>query len=178
MDFSEKTVKENLIFDGKILHLYKDDILLPNGHPAFREYIRHQGAVCVVPLTEQKDIILVEQYRYPMKNLTLEIPAGKLDPGETPLQGAVRELEEETGLRNADLRFIGELYTSPAILTEVIHMYIATGFTAGEQHPDDDEFVRLVTMPLDKAVQKILDGEIKDAKTQAAVLKTALLLKD
>ncbi len=177
MDFTEKTVKENLIFDGRILHLYKDDIALPNGHPAFREYIKHQGAVCVVPLTEANEVILVEQYRYPMKCLTLEVPAGKIDPGETPLQGAIRELEEETGLRGGNLRPIGELYTSPAILTEVIHMYIATGFTGGDQHPDEDEFVRIVTLPLAEVVQKILTGEIRDAKTQAAILKTAMLLQ-
>ena len=141
------------------------------------ETLANTGSVLSCDIYRHKiDLIQNGADRLGLTNVTARLRDAATD--ETPLQGAVRELEEETGLRNADLRFIGELYTSPAILTEVIHMYIATGFTAGEQHPDDDEFVRLVTMPLDKAVQKILDGEIKDAKTQAAVLKTALLLKD
>lgn len=175
MDFTEKTVNEKLIFDGKILHLYNDDILLPNGKPATREYIKHQGAVCVVPVTKDDEIILVEQYRYPMNKNTLEIPAGKLDRGETPEDGAKRELEEETGLKGGKLTFIGELYTSPAILTEVIYMYTATDFSEGTPHTDKDEFVNVIKMPVKEVIQRILSGEIKDSKTQAAVLKTAVL---
>lgn len=176
MDFTEKTVRQNLIFDGKILHLYKDDILLPNGKPAYREYIRHQGAVCVVPVTAENDVILVRQYRYPMQKLTLEVPAGKLDPGETPEEGARRELSEETGIADAKLIPIGKLYSSPAIMTEVIHMYAATEPVFAQAHPDADEFVETVRVPLRTLIQQIMDGDICDAKTQTAVLKTALRL--
>lgn len=175
MDFTEHQIKENLIFDGKILHLYNDDIKLPNGKPATREYIKHQGAVCVVPITEDNEVILVKQYRYPMEKLTVEIPAGKLDKGETPQQGAMRELEEETGLTGGNLTFIGELYTSPAILTEVIYMYIAKDFTVGAPHTDEDEFVEVIKIPIKDVVDDILSGKIKDSKTQTAVLKAAII---
>ena len=171
MDFSEKTVKENLIFDGKILHLYKDDILLPNGHPAFREYIRHQGAVCVVPLTEQKDIILVEQYRYPMKSLTLEIPAGKLDPGETPLQGAVRELEEETGNKAGKWTSLGYIFTSPGYSDEKLYLYRAEDLEFVGEHPDEGEIIKAFEYPVSEIKEKIKNGEINDAKTICAVMR-------
>ncbi|MBR1811989.1 MAG: NUDIX hydrolase [Clostridia bacterium] len=176
MDFTEKTVKESLIFDGRILHLYNDEIELPNGKPAMREYIRHQGAVCVVPVTADGKVILVDQYRYPFHTIVREVPAGKLDKGETPEQGARRELEEETGVTGGELTFLGEFYSSPAIMTEVIYMYMATGFTMGKPHTDPDEFVEVVELPLEDAVDAIMRGEIKDSKTQAAVLKTAVLL--
>ena len=174
MDMTEKTVLENRIFDGKILHLYDDTVLLPNGKTASREYIRHQGAVCVVPLDSQDNILLVRQYRYAMGKITREAPAGKLDPGETPEQGARRELEEETGLTGGELVFLGEFYSSPAILTEVIYLYAATGCTQGEKHPDPDEFVETEILPIRDAVQQIMDGEIRDSKTQTAILKTAV----
>lgn len=176
MDFTEKTLKENLIFDGIILHLYNDTVLLPNGKEATREYIRHQGAVCVVPVTENGEVVLVKQFRYPLHTVTLEVPAGKLDKGESPEEGARRELSEETGICQAKLKSIGALYSSPAIMTEVIHMYVATDLVFSESHPDEDEFVETVKIPLKKLLSQIKNGEIKDAKTQTAILKAALLL--
>ncbi|MBQ6164018.1 MAG: NUDIX hydrolase [Clostridia bacterium] len=175
MDMTEKKISEKLIYDGRIIHLYVDEIELPNGKPAMREYIRHQGAVCVVPVTEDGKVIVVDQFRYPFGRVTTEIPAGKIDPGEDPETAARRELSEETGIEDGELTFIGEFYSSPAILTEIIYMYTVKNFTRGELHTDPDEFVEVREIPLDELVEDILAGRIKDSKTQAAVLKTAML---
>lgn len=175
MDMTEKKISEKLIYDGRIIHLYVDEIELPNGKPAMREYIRHQGAVCVVPVTEDGKVIVVDQFRYPFGRVTTEIPAGKIDPGEDPETAARRELSEETGIEDGELTFIGEFYSSPAILTEIIYMYTVKNFTRGELHTDPDEFVEVREIPLDELVEDILACRIKDSKTQAAVLKTAML---
>ncbi len=170
-DLIEKKVASQEIFKGKVVHLFRDDILLPDGKEATREYIRHPGAVCIVPLTKDNEVILVKQYRYPFSRVTLEIPAGKLDIGEEPEHCAYRELSEETGALAAKLTPIGEFMSSPAILDEVIYMYLATELEFGELHTDEDEFLDVVRMPLDQLVSEIISGEIKDGKTQAAVLK-------
>ena len=175
MDMTEKKLNEKLIYDGRIVHLYVDEVELPNGKKAKREYIRHQGAVCVVPITQDGNIIVVDQYRYPFGRVVTEIPAGKIDPGEDPDTAARRELSEETGIEDGELTFIGEFYSSPAILTEIIYMYTVKNFTRGELHPDPDEFVEVREIPLDRLVDDILSGKIKDSKTQAAVLKAAML---
>ena len=175
MDMTEKKLRERMIYDGKIIHLFVDDIELPNGRKATREYIRHQGAVCIVPLTDDGKVVVVDQFRYPFGRVVTEIPAGKIDPGEDPETAARRELSEETGIEGGDLTFIGEFYSSPAILTEIIYMYTVKNFTRGELHTDPDEFVEVREIPLDKLVEDILSGRIKDSKTQAAVLKTAML---
>ena len=126
-------------------------------------------------LTESGKIVLVRQYRTAIDRVTVEIPAGKLDPGEDPLDCAKRELHEETGYRTPALTPIGELATSPAILTEIIYMYLAENLEPGETDPDDDEFLELVEIPLEELVGMILAGEIQDSKTQAAVLKVYLM---
>lgn len=178
IDLEEKKLTSQQLFDGKIVKLYRDTVALPDGKEAFREVVRHPGAVCVVPLTDENEVLCVRQFRYPFSKITLEIPAGKLDsPEEDHKEAAMRELREETGAMCRELVFIGELYSSPAILDEVIYMYYARGLTMGQSDPDDDEFIEPVRVPLDKMVEMIADGDIRDAKTQAAVLKTAVLLK-
>ena len=130
-----------------------------------------------MPLTDNDEILCVRQYRYPFSRVTLEIPAGKLDsPTEDHREAALRELREETGASCDELVFIGEFYSSPAILDEVIYMYYARGLTMGSTDPDDDEFIESIRVPLADMVKMIADGDIRDAKTQTAVLKTALLL--
>ncbi len=171
MKLEETKISSQEIFNGVAIHLFKDEILLPNGHTGIREIIRHPGAVCVLPLTDDGDVIFVNQFRYALNKVTLEVPAGKLEKGEDPKEAALRELSEETGLTAKNIVHIGDLYTTPALIDEVIHMYIATDLTQGEQHLDYDEFVNTLKIPLSKAVDMVMDGEIKDSKTQTIILK-------
>lgn len=169
----EKKVSSENVFDGVLLHVYKDKIELPNGNEAVREYIKHQGAVCVVPLTDEMEVVAVKQYRYPIGRVTIEIPAGKLDAGENILDAAKRELSEETGVESADIEYMGGLYPSVAYTDEIIHMYVAKNLVYGEAHTDDDEFLNVVKIPLKDFVQMVMDGQIQDSKTMAAILKVA-----
>ncbi len=174
---AEKQVARKEIYDGQILHIVVDDIVLPNGSPAKREMALHNGAVCVVPITENGEIIMERQFRYPFDDVIWEIPAGKIDKDECdPLAAAKRELLEETGYSSDNFRFIGIYYPSPAILTEKIYMYIATDLKKGEQELDEDEFLEVTAVPFVVVVNMILSNEIPDGKTQAAVLKAKMLL--
>lgn len=168
----ETRVSSETVFEGRVLTVKKDTITLPNGKAGFREYAEHKGAVAVVPLTSEGEVILVKQYRYAVGRVFLEIPAGKLDfVGEEPHAAALRELREETGARAARLTPLGVLIPSPAILTEKIHMFLAEDLTFGETSPDEDEFLELVKMPLSALVDMVMRGEIEDAKTQIMALK-------
>ncbi len=171
MKLEETKISSEEIFNGVAIHLFKDEILLPNGHKGIREIIRHPGAVCVLPITDEGDVIFVNQFRYALNKVTLEVPAGKLENGEDPKEAALRELSEETGLSAKNIIPMGELYTTPALIDEVIYMYIATDLTEGEQHLDYDEFVNTLKIPLTKAVDMVMNGEIKDSKTQTIILK-------
>ena len=166
------------VFEGKILHVYVDDINLPNGEKGFREYIKHIGAVAVLPLSDDGNVICVRQYRYAVGEVTTEIPAGKLDaPDEDPREAALRELREETGAVCKNLTYLGTYLASPAILDEKINLYLARGLDFGECDPDDDEFIDVVYIPLDEMVERVMRGEILDGKTQLAVLKASELLR-
>lgn len=177
MKLEEKQLSSTEIFDGVAIHLYKDEILLPNGKKGVREVVRHPGAVCVIPVTDDGDVVFVNQFRYAFNKVTLEIPAGKLEKGEDHLKAALRELSEETGLSAEKVVPMGELYTTPALIDEVIYMYLAQGLTDGEQHLDEDEFINVTKIPLEKAVQMVMNGEIKDSKTQIMILKAEKYLK-
>lgn len=175
-ELTEKKVSSTEIYKGAILDVRRDDITLPDGAPAFREYICHKGAVCVLPLTGDGQVILVRQYRYAVGKILLEAPAGKLDSvDEIPREAALRELREETGATCERLTELGLLIPSPAILSEKIHMYLAEGLSFGETDFDDDEFLEIVRLPLADAVDMVLRGEIEDAKTQAILLKVKCL---
>lgn len=178
MNLTEKPINQKYIYNGRVISLRVDDALLPNGNTAKREVIEHNGGVCVVPLTDNNEIIMVEQFRYPYAETVLEIPAGKRDGNEEPLVCGKRELKEETGLTAENYKYLGELYPSPGYCGEIIHMYLATDLCYGETDFDDDEFLNIKKMPLESLVQMIMSGEIKDAKTQAAILKTVLLIKN
>ena len=166
------------VFEGKILHVFVDDINLPNGEKGFREYIKHIGAVAVLPLTDDGKVICVRQYRYAVGQVTTEIPAGKLDrPDEDPIEAALRELREETGARCKRLTYLGTYLASPAILDEKINLYLARDLDFGETDPDDDEFIDVVQIPLAEMIDRVMAGEILDGKTQLAVLKVDELLR-
>jgi len=173
MNLSELTISSEKIYGGRIISLYKDEVELPNGNRAYREVVAHNGGVCVCALTDGGEIFLVKQYRYPHKKAILEVPAGKLEKGENPLDCGKRELLEETGHTAEEYVFLGEMLPTPAYCGEVIHIYMARGLTFTAQKLDEDEFLEVVKIPLDKAVEMVMSGEITDGKTQIAVLKTA-----
>lgn len=175
----ERTVDSQSIYDGKVLHVYCDTVSLPDGNLSKREYAKHKGAVAVVPLTDEGEVICVRQYRYAHRKVLLEIPAGKLDTyDEDFIEAATRELREETGATCERLEFIGDLISTPALIDEVIHMYLARGLRFGETDLDEDEFLDVVRIPLDTLVRMVMNGEIKDSKTQTAILKTHFILEN
>ncbi len=176
MHLEEKQLSSELKYDGRIVKLYADTALLENGDTTLREVIKHPGGVCVVALTEENDVLFVRQFRYPHGRVLLEIPAGKLEPGEEHRGCGLRELKEETGCTCDSFEYLGNLLPTPAYDTEVIHMYLARGLHSGEQHLDSNEFLEVEKIPLDKAVEMIMNNEISDAKTQVAILKTKMLL--
>lgn len=172
----EKYISRENIFDGAILHVVKDTVELPDGQRATREMCLHVGGVCVLPLLSDGRVIMERQYRYPHGRIFLEIPAGKLNyKGEDPLGAGMRELREETGAVAKEYTFLGELASSPALIDERIYMYLAEDITFGERELDEDEFLDVEYIHLSKLLDMVMRGEIKDAKTQAAILKTAHL---
>lgn len=173
----EKTVRSELVYDGKILHIYRDEVELPNGNPAFREVVRHQGGVCVAPLDDENNLYFVRQFRYPYGEITLELPAGKLEKGSTPLENGRRELTEETGCEGYSFISLGQLYPSTGYTDEIIHLYACRVKTVGKQNPDEDEFLNVEKIPMEKAVEMVLNNQIPDAKTQVTVLKLDALLR-
>jgi len=167
----ETTVDSKRVFDGLILHIDHITNRLPNGKLAAREVARHVGASAVVPVDEAGNVWLVRQFRAPIDQVLLEVPAGKLDfKGEDRLLAAQRELEEETGLRAASWTHLGDIVTTPGFSDEKISLYLARDLSAGKSHPDDDEFLNVVRVPLAELVAMIARGEVTDSKTICAVL--------
>ena len=167
----EKKLSSENVFDGVLLHVKRDKVELPNGHEAVREWIAHPGASAIIPILPDGNIILVRQYRYPVGRVTLEIPAGKLDiPGEDPIKCAERELSEETGYTAKNIRKLTSIATTVGFTNEWIHIYAATELEAGNQHPDDDEFINCVKVPLAEAIKMVERGEIYDAKSAIGIL--------
>ena len=168
MDYVEKTVKANYIFKGKILTLRHDDAVLPDGKPCQREFVEHGGGACVLYVKDEK-VLLVRQYRYPYAESIYEIPAGKLDKGEEPIKAAIRELEEEGGLIAEELKLLYVMYPSPGYTNEKIYIYQALSAKQATAHLDEGEFLDVEYVPLEKAKEMLLTGEIKDAKTIIAL---------
>ena len=173
MNLTEKTVKQNVVFEGKIIRVRCDDAELPDGKPCKREVVDHAGGASVLYVREGK-VLLVRQFRYPDMEETLEIPAGKLNPGEDPAQTAARELAEETGWQPASVEHMFTIYPTPGYSAEKIYIYRAHGVREGQVHPDEDEFVTAAFYPVDEVLSMIEKGEIKDAKTIIAVMSLRL----
>ena len=175
MELNETRLSSEKIFDGHILHIRRDKVRLPDGSEAFREVADHPGGVCVLALDDRNQALMVCQFRYPYEKVLWEVPAGKLEYGEDPAEAAIRELKEETGATAGEFASLGELYPSPGYCGEIIRMYFAHQLTFGEAHLDKDEFLNMERVPFDQLVERVLSGEIKDAKTIAAVLKAKIL---
>ena len=165
------------IFNGVILHVQRDTVRLPNGSETIREVILHIGAVCVIPVLENGDVVMERQYRYPLDRVILEIPAGKLDAADEDRFSAIqRELREETGYTADEWTVLGDFHPAPAYSDEFITMYMARGLRKGDRHLDEDEFLDVYTVPLKDLVEDVMAGRISDAKTQVCILKAARLL--
>ncbi len=173
MHLQEKTVGTEPIFDGKIIKVQRDQAELENGAVVTRELVIHPGGVCIVPVNENGEVYLVKQFRYPFQEVLTEIPAGKLEFGENHRDAGLRELKEETGAECENFEYLGVMYPSVAYLTEKIHMYLATGLKFDKQSLDEDEFLDVIKVKLSDAVDMVLNGEIKDGKTQTALLLAA-----
>jgi len=169
----EKIIATKAIYDGRLVKLDVHDIELPDGRRSQREVIRHPGAVAIVPLDAQQQVFLVRQYRIAADQITLEVPAGTLEPGELPLTCAERELQEEIGYRATSLEPLGGFYVAPGYTTEYIHLYLGTDLTKAALPQDDDEFIEVQRMPLADALELINSGEINDSKTMASLLRVA-----
>ena len=172
----ETRLERREVFNGKLLHVFSDIVRLPDGGTAVREVVAHQGAVCIVPLKEDGTVVLVRQFRYAVGRDVLEIPAGKVDPGESFYDAAERELTEETGLQASRWIDIGDYLPSPGYSGEIIRAYLAMGLDEGEPHTDEDEFLVSVTMPVSQALDLVMTGAISDGKTSFALLKAARYL--
>lgn len=178
MELFEKIVSSDTKFSGDVLTLRVDEVELPDGSKSKREVVQHNGAVGIVPVTENKEIILVRQFRSASRKVMLELPAGKLEPGENPYDCGLRELEEETGFTSDNVDKLTSYYSSPAILEEILHLYIAFDLKKGEAHLDDDEFLECVKMPLSDIKKMIINGEIQDAKTIIGIMLAEEYLKN
>ena len=171
MSHIEKTIDSTRIFEGKVVRLRRDTVELENGKQTFREVIDHPGGVSILAMDEEGKIFFVQQFRYPFGRMLLELPAGKLEPGEDPADSGRRELREETGCTAGRFVPMGKLIPTCAYDTEVIHLFFASELTRGEQDLDENEFLSVERYTLDEALQMVLDGEIIDAKTQIGLLK-------
>ncbi|SHN20531.1 NUDIX hydrolase [Gracilibacillus kekensis] len=170
--FEEKTTNTQSIFNGKVIDVQVDDVLLPNGKNSKREIVKHPGAVAIIPITQDNKIIFVKQYRKPLEKTLIEIPAGKLEEGESPDITVLRELEEETGYTTNQLQYITSFYTSPGFANEIIYLYETNSLEKVlEPKPlDEDEFVELMELSIGEAEKLIATQEIHDAKTMYAIL--------
>ncbi len=167
--FTEKCLESNVIYQGQVLKYQVDKVLLPNAKTSVREMVLHPGAICVVPVLPDGRIVFVRQYRYPIKQVLYELPAGKLDKGENPDNCAARELQEETGYSSLKIEKMGKIVTVPGFCDEIIHIYKATELVLGDSNPDDDEIVDTVILSEEQIQTMVKNGQIYDAKTLSSL---------
>jgi ADP-ribose pyrophosphatase len=169
-DFTEARVSTKTVYRGRLLHVLEDEVRLPNGHAASREYIRHPGAAVMVPLPDPDSVVLVRQFRYPLARHFLELPAGKIDPGEEPLATARRELREECGYEAGEWTHLTTIHPCIGYSDERMEFYRARGLRFVGHDPDEDEFLETITLPLSEALRRVREGEITDQKTVIGLL--------
>lgn len=178
MELKETTLTSKLVYDGGLLKVYYDTVELTDGRTAWREVIRHPGAVVMVPVDDEGNVYLVRQFRYPYGKVVLEVPAGKLEWGEAHFDAARRELEEEIGARAERWTPMGEMLPTPGFCDELQHVYLARGLTFGQCHPDEDEFLEPVKLPMAEAVAMAVDGRLEDSKTVATILRAWHIMEE
>ena len=175
MELTEKTIDSREVFKGRIIRVRFDTVRLPNGKECTREVVEHPGGVAILAIDSEDRVLLVRQYRYPFERVLTEIPAGKREPGEPPFITAQRELQEEVGVTADTWTELGTLIPSPGCYGETLYLYMAQDLHFGATHPDEDEFLEPLRVPLDEAVRQCMDGTLTDAKTVAAILKGKIL---
>lgn len=174
MEFEEKTLKSSVVYDGKVFTVIRDDVEVSDGHKSFREVVLHSGGVVIVAMKDDDTILLVRQYRYPLKTVNLELPAGKLEVGENPDEACKRELEEETGYKAQEWVSLGFINTTPGICTEKLYLYLAKDLSYVGEHPDIGEIIMCEEYKLSDVLNMIKKGEINDAKTICAITRVFL----
>ena len=177
MELTETKLSGHTVYHGRIVNIHMDEVRLPNGKTSQREIVEHPGGVVILPLDERMQVVTVTQYRYAMGMAMTELPAGKLEKGEDPFEAVKREQMEETGTTGENYISLGNLYPSPGYCGEIIRIWACRVAQKGEMHLDEDEFLEVERIPLDKAVEMVLNNEIPDSKTQVGILKTAALIK-
>ena len=171
MNFEEKTLNSEVVYDGKVMTVIKDDVEVWGGHKSFREVVIHSGGVVIVALKDDETVLLVKQYRYPLKHVNLELPAGKLEVGEDPDEACKRELEEETGYRAKNWKSLGYINTTPGICTEKLYLYFASDLEFVGEHPDEGEIIKCYEYKIKDVLEMIKNGQINDAKTICALTR-------
>ena len=171
MNFEEKTLKSECVYNGKIMTVCRDDVEISDGKKSFREVVKHSGGVVILAIKDNNTVLLVKQFRYPIRQTVFELPAGKLEIGEDPDFASKRELEEETGYRAGKWTSLGFINTSPGFCDEKLYLYKAENLEFVGEHPDEGEIIKTFEFPLEEVIQMIKSGEINDAKTICTIMR-------
>ncbi len=177
MEFNEKTIEREYIYNGKIINLRRDKVEIPGGRESYREIVEHNGGVAIFAVNDKKEVIMVRQFRKPFDEVLLEIPAGKLEKGENPLECGIRELEEETGFKAKKMELMNVIYPSPGFSNEKLYIYFCDEMEKSSTNYDEDEIIQIDTIPYDKAIDMIYKNEITDAKTITGILMAGKYIK-